>query len=68
MKDIKRAKKPRRMSAEKKEKKTKGTIMAEETRAKANGLADAQREQLLNRAMQLIYQNGHNTEVRVNSR
>ena len=35
--------------------KSRGTIMAEETRAKANELSDAERQDLMADAMQLIY-------------
>lgn len=38
-----------------KEKKTPGTIMAEEIRARANRLTDAERESLLGDAMRIIY-------------
>jgi hypothetical protein len=38
-----------------KEKKTPGTIMAEEIRARANHLTDAERESLLGDAMRIIY-------------
>jgi hypothetical protein len=37
------------------EKKTPGTIMAEEIRARANRLTDAERESLLSDAMRIIY-------------
>ena len=37
------------------EPKTKGTIWAEENRARCNKLTDAQREKLLARALELIY-------------
>jgi hypothetical protein len=38
-----------------KEKKTPGTIIAEEIRSKANNLTDAERESLLADAMRIIY-------------
>jgi hypothetical protein len=38
----------------KQEPKTKGTVMGEEIRAKANGLSDAERERLLDKAGGLI--------------
>ena len=38
-----------------KEKKTRGTIMAEEARAQANKLTDAERESLMAHAMRSIY-------------
>ncbi len=47
-----------RMSSSKKIKKSKGTVMAEETRAKTNGLTDTERDALMSRAMQLIYRQG----------
>jgi hypothetical protein len=37
------------------EPKTKGTIWAEENRARCNKLTDAQREKLLARALEIIY-------------
>ena len=46
------AKKPGRKA---REKKTPGTVMAEEARARANKLTDAERESLMGYAMSAIY-------------
>jgi hypothetical protein len=42
--------------ATKKDTKSQGTKLAEETRSKCNDLSDSQREALLTRALQIIYQ------------
>jgi len=55
------------MTQPKKEKKSKGTVIAEETRAKTNNLSDSERNELMARAMQLIYRGGEG-EARVHSR
>jgi hypothetical protein len=47
--------KPQKPAADRKEKKTPGTILAEEARAAANKLTDAEREQLMAYAMRTIY-------------
>ncbi|HEX4084373.1 MAG TPA: hypothetical protein VHY22_05655 [Chthoniobacteraceae bacterium] len=47
-----KAKKP---GAKKGEKKTPGTIMAEEVRSRTNTLTDAERESLMSYAMRAIY-------------
>ena len=39
--------------------KSKGTVMAEETRAKANGLSHEERHQLMGKALERIYKSGH---------
>ena len=44
----------KKSTAKPKEKKTPGTILAEEIRAKANKLTDAERESLLGDAMRII--------------
>jgi hypothetical protein len=47
--------KPNKSAAQPKEKKTPGTIMAEEARALGNKLTDAERESLMAYAMRTIY-------------
>jgi hypothetical protein len=47
--------KPKKSAAHPKEKKTLGTIMAEEARARGNKLTDAEREELMAFAMRTIY-------------
>ena len=49
---VKRAAKP---SVKKLEPKTKGTIWAEKNRARCNKLTDAEREKLMERAVEVIY-------------
>ena len=45
--------------------KSKGTVMAEETRAKANGLSLGERHELMGKALERIYKSGHgNTRPR----
>jgi hypothetical protein len=57
------------MASHKKEQhKSDGTRMAEKTRAACNNLSEGQREDLLHRAMQLIYQDGKGALARVDRR
>jgi hypothetical protein len=46
------------MAAKKPAKSSKGTAMAAKIRAKTNHLGDTQREQLMGRALELIYKGG----------
>jgi len=46
------------MNTKKESAKTKGTAMAEKTRAAANRMTDAQREEALAKALQVIYRDG----------
>ena len=39
--------------------KSKGTVMAEETRAKANPLSHEERHELMGKALERIYKSGH---------
>lgn len=52
------SKRNRRRHLMEKKKKTEGTVMAEETRAKTNNLKDSERHALMAEAMQLIYRQG----------
>lgn len=46
------------MSDKKKTAKTKGTVIAEKARAKANRFSDTKRQGLMGRAFELIYKGG----------
>lgn len=50
--------KKRRKMTSKKDKKSKGTVVAEKARVKMNNLSDQEREALMSRAMQIIYGKG----------
>lgn len=51
-------------SSKKAQPKSDGTRMSEKIRAQCNKLSDEEREHLLNRAMQLIYQDGARVDRR----
>jgi hypothetical protein len=46
------------MAHHRRETKSKGTIMAEETRAKTNRLSDEERHRLMGKALERIYKGG----------